>query len=148
VGVVRERASAAIDYGFGDAGVRAQGLGDDVLDAWVRRRGFGDHVREVLRDMSARCQHKGMGDHDRRTLLDASPESVLNRRFGKLHVGDLDDAIVVHSGLHHLGNVLDQLVRVVASAAVVDQKNRVCLGHQQDLGFRNLHVKNGLHALR
>ena len=110
--------------------MRTQGLRNDILGTWVRRRGFGYQTREVLYDMSTGCQHEGMGDDERRTLFDASTERVSNRRLGKLHVGDFDDSSVVHSGPHHLGDTLDQLVRLGASAAMVDQENRVLLAHE------------------
>ena len=142
-GAAGERACAPIDHSFGDARVRTQGLRNDVPDAWVIGRGFGNQPRKILSDMSTWGQHEGMSDDGRCALLDASPECVANRWFCKLHVGDLDDAVVWHPGFDQLGNMLDQLVCLIASAAVVDQKNRVPFGHKLHLGLRCSCVKNG-----
>ncbi len=84
-----------------------------------------------------------MCDYHRGALLDASRKATLNRRFCELHVSDLDDAIGVHLGLHHLGDLLDQLVRLGASAAMVDQQKCVPSAHGRDVGLRHSCVKNG-----
>jgi hypothetical protein len=40
-------------------------------------------------------------------------------------------------GLHHLGDLLDQLVRLGASAAMVDQQKCVPSAHGRDVGLRH-----------
>ena len=143
VGALVERPGTAIHDGLRNARMCTQGVGNDVLRAWVRRRGRGDQMREIFGNVSAGSQHEGMRDHDRRALFDASREAALDRRFGKLHVGDLDDAIGIHSGPHHLRNLLNQLVGLGASAAMVDQQDRALVFvHARDLGLQCSCVKN------
>ena len=117
-----ERGATPVHHRVDDAVVLSERRGDDEGYALVCARGIGGESRQVLANVPSGREHEGMHDDFRRTSFDALCKGFGQTGRRNLHVSSLDDRVRAQSNPHQRRNFLEQSVRALSPASVIDEK--------------------------
>ena len=99
----------------------AERLGDPKCNAGVATGRLPDKVRDIGGDVPTRAKEIGVNDHLLGPLGDAGIESLRDGRLPQLHVRVMYD-VQAKTLPHHPGELLQEIVRFLSAAAVIDDE--------------------------